>query len=119
MRGKRRRPAFLPQRQDRRSATPSTRSCGHDQTVVRVDHFSTMTPPEVILDRFVRTHLCREPGCRFYVGKLDIERVDSPSFRDFLYLVQESMNEALRLEGVKASGGAVQPPFHFDYLEVA
>ncbi len=28
------------------------------------------------------------------------------------------MNEALRLEGINASGGVEHPPFHFDYLEV-
>ena len=78
-----------------------------------------MTPPEVILDRFVRTRLCHNPGCRGYIGKLDIDRVQSPSFRAFLYLVQETMNEALRQEGVNASGGVVHRPFHFDYLDVA
>jgi hypothetical protein len=77
-----------------------------------------MTSPEVILDLFVRTRLCREPGCRDYIGKLDIERVESPSFWG-LYLIQDTMNEALRLEGVNASGGAAHPPFHFDYLDVA
>ena len=29
------------------------------------------------------------------------------------------MNEALRLEGVNASGGVEHPPFHFDYLDVS
>src|SRR5260370_30301493 len=29
------------------------------------------------------------------------------------------MNEALRLEGVNASGGVKPPPFHFDYLDVS
>jgi len=76
-------------------------------------------PPEVILDRWVRTQLRSEPGFSGYVGKLDIERVESPSFRSFLYLIQETMNEALRLEGVNASGGVEHPPFHFDYLDAA
>ena len=73
-----------------------------------------MAPPEVILDRWVRTQLRNEPGFSGYVGKLDIERLESPSFRSFLYLIQETMNEALRLEGVNASGGVEHPPFHFD-----
>ena len=78
-----------------------------------------MGPPEVILDRFVRTQLCNEAGFSGYLGKLDIETVESPSFRSFLYLVQDTMNEALRLEGVNASGGVEHPPFHFDYLDVS
>jgi len=77
-----------------------------------------MVPPEVILDRFVRTQLRNEPGFSNYRGKLAIERVESPSFRSFLYLIQETMNEALRLEGVNASGGIQHSPFHFDYLDV-
>jgi len=64
-----------------------------------------MVPPEVILDRFVRTQLCNEAGFSGYLGKLDTETIESPSFRSFLYLVQDTMNEALRLEGVNASGG--------------
>jgi len=78
-----------------------------------------MVPPEVILDRFVRTQLCNEAGFSGYLGKLDTETVESPSFRSFLYLVQDTMNEALRLEGVNASGGVEHPPFHFDYLDVS
>lgn len=77
-----------------------------------------MTAPEVILDRFVRTQLRNERGFSDYVGKLDIERVESPSFRSFLHLMQKTMNETLRLEGVNASGGVQHPPFHFDYLAV-
>ena len=78
-----------------------------------------MAPPEVILDRWVRTQLRNEPGFSGYVGKLDIERAEPPSFRSFLYLIQETMNEALRLEGVNASGGVEHPPFHFDYIDVS
>jgi hypothetical protein len=77
-----------------------------------------MTPPEVILDRFVRTRLRNEPGFSHYIGKLNIETVESPSFRSFLYLVQKTMNEELRSEGVNASGGVQHPPFRFDYLAV-
>jgi len=77
-----------------------------------------VAPPEVILDRFVRTQLRNEHGFSDYVGKLDIERVESPSFRSFLRLIQKTMNETLRLEGVNASGAVQHPPFHFDYLDV-
>jgi len=69
-----------------------------------------MAPPEVILDRWVRSQLRNEPGFSGYIGKLDIERVESPSFHYFLYLMQETMNEALRLEGANASGGVEYPP---------
>lgn len=78
-----------------------------------------MAPPEVILDRWVRTQLRNEPGFSGCLGKLEIERVESPSFRSFLYLIQKAMNEALGSEGVNASGGIEHPPFHFDYLEVS
>lgn len=76
-----------------------------------------MTAPEVILDRWVRTQP-RHRGCVVYVGKLDIEKVEPPSFRSFLYFVQDAMNAALRSENVNASGGVEHPPFHFDYLQV-
>lgn len=71
-----------------------------------------MTPPEVILDRYVRENF---PKC--YSGKLDIERIGSPSFRTFLYGLKIETNEALELENANASGGVVHPPFHFDYLQ--
>jgi len=77
-----------------------------------------VVPPEVILDSFVRTQLRNERGFSNYIGKLDIGKVESPSFRSFLRLIQKTMNETLRLEGVNASGGIQHPPFHFDYLDV-
>jgi hypothetical protein len=73
-----------------------------------------MTPPEVILDRSIRN----EPEFSSYSGKLDIERVESSTFRAFLSSFQSEMNEALRLENANASGGTEHPPFHFDYLDV-
>jgi hypothetical protein len=77
-----------------------------------------MVPPEVILDRWVRTQLRNEPGFAGYVGKLNIELVEPPSLRASLYFMQEAMNEALRLENTNVSGGVKHPPFHFDYLDV-
>jgi hypothetical protein len=77
-----------------------------------------MTPPEVILDRWVRLQSRRHRDCLGYVGKLDIEKLDSPSFRPFLRFVQDAMNAALQLENSNASGGVEHPPFHFDYIEV-
>jgi hypothetical protein len=35
-----------------------------------------------------------------------------------LYVIRETMNEALRLEGPNASGGVEHLPFHFDFLDV-
>jgi hypothetical protein len=78
-----------------------------------------MTPPEIILDRIVRNELRQEDGCSGYSGKLDIDRIEPESLRSFLHLVQSTMNEGLRLEGVNASAGVEHPPFHFDYLDVA
>jgi hypothetical protein len=78
-----------------------------------------MTPPEVILDRWVKKISCTHPPFRGYVGKLDIEKLASPPLRQFLHVVQEVMNRALASENVNASGGVKHPPFHFDYLEVA
>jgi hypothetical protein len=71
-----------------------------------------MTPPEIILDRYVKENFPRN-----YSGKLDIERVGSPSLRTFLYGLQIETNDALRLENANASGGVAHPPFHFDYLD--
>ncbi len=33
--------------------------------------------------------------------------------------LQQNANEALRLEGINASGGTEHPPYHFDFLEVS
>ena len=76
-----------------------------------------MAPPEVILDRYIRTQLRTRPGCSDYVGKLDIDSVEPPEFRFLLHLVQGTMNEALRRENANASGGVAHPPFHFDYID--
>jgi hypothetical protein len=77
-----------------------------------------MAPPEVILDLCL-IQLRKEAGCSGYIGRLDIERVEPPSFRSFLYLFKKTMNEALRLENANASGGVQHPPFHLDYLDVS
>jgi hypothetical protein len=76
-----------------------------------------MVPPEDILDRFVKTVLQHETGCSTYRGTLDVEQIESPSFRDFLFLIKRTMNEALRLENDNVSGGVEHSPFHFDYVD--
>jgi hypothetical protein len=78
-----------------------------------------MVPPEIVLDRYVRTKLVNEPGFASYLGKLNIDRVQSQSFASLLRAVQSTLNEALRLEGINASGGVAHPPFHFDFLDVS
>ena len=78
-----------------------------------------MLPPEVVLDRWIKERRQRcESGFSEYVGTLNIDGVDPPSFRSFLQQIKETMNEELRLEGPNASGGVKHPPFHFDYIEV-
>jgi hypothetical protein len=74
-----------------------------------------MAPPEVILDRLLRN----EPEFSRYLGKVDIERVEPPSFRALLSMFQNEINEALRKENTNASGGVEHPPFHFDYVDSA
>jgi len=77
-----------------------------------------MTPPEVVLDRWIKLQASTRPQCRNYVGKLDVDKVNPPSFRSFLHFVQGTMNLALQSENANASGGVEHAPFHFDYLEV-
>jgi hypothetical protein len=73
----------------------------------------TTTPPEVILDRYVKAYFPKD----LYFGKLAIESVSSPTLRGFLHFIQEGMNDGLRMENPNASGGIKHPPFHFDYLD--
>jgi len=77
-----------------------------------------MTPPEVVLDRWLKKQARERPGCQGYIGKLDIDKVMPTSFGSFLAFVQGAMNLALQSENANASGGAAHPPFHFDYVEV-
>lgn len=79
---------------------------------------SPIPAPEVILDRWIKERRSRhESGFSGYLGTLDIERVGSPSFRSFLYLIRDLMNEALRSKG-PTLGGVEHPPFHFDFVDV-
>lgn len=71
-----------------------------------------MVPPEVVLDRWIKERCRRrESGFSEYLGVLDVEGVEPHSFRSFLQLIKETMNEALRLEGPNASGGVEHPRF--------
>jgi hypothetical protein len=76
-----------------------------------------MTPPEVVLDRWLKAQARERPSCRNYVGKLDLGNVKPSSFGALLQLVQGALNLALQSENANASGGAAHPPFHFDYIE--
>jgi hypothetical protein len=75
--------------------------------------------PEIILHRWVTEQSRIHPECRDYVGVLDIEKVESSSFRSLLRIVRDAMNGALRSETKNASGSTEHPPYHFDYIEVS
>jgi len=77
-----------------------------------------MTPPDVVLDRWLKAQARERPSCRSYVCKLDLDKVKPSSFGSLLQFVQGALNLALQSENANASGGAVHPPFHFDYVEV-
>ncbi len=77
-----------------------------------------MPAPEIILDRWVRKQSQECPLFAGYLGKLDLDTVEPPSFSSFLRFVQNTMNRALQLENANASGGNLHPPYHFDYLQV-
>jgi hypothetical protein len=77
-----------------------------------------VTPPDVILDRWIKAQSPTQSECVGYVGKLDLEKLNPRSFGSFLGFLQEIINSALRSENVHASGGVEHPPFHFDYIEV-
>lgn len=78
-----------------------------------------MTPPEIVLDRWLKEQARQRPGCRNYIGKLDLRKVKPPSFGSFLQFLQGAMNQGLESENANASGGTTHPPFHFDYVEVS
>lgn len=77
-----------------------------------------MVAPEIILDRWVKKQSRERPQFAGYVGKLNLETVEPSTVRNFLMFVQDTMNSALQLENVNASGGVQHPPYHFDYLHV-
>jgi hypothetical protein len=74
--------------------------------------------PDVLLHHLITSN--NGPGQEFegYIGKLDLDKVEPESFRDFLKTLHEGTNVALGLEGFNASGGTVHPPYYFDFLEV-
>ena len=76
-----------------------------------------MDLPEVVLDRWIKAQSSQHPALAGYLGKLDLEKVESSS-RPFLRLVQDTMNSALQSENANASDGVKHPPFHFDYIQV-
>ena len=77
-----------------------------------------MTPPDIVLDRWLKTQARERPSCRSYVGKLDLDKVKPSSLGALLRFVQGALNLALQSENANASGGTAHPPFHFDYIEV-
>jgi hypothetical protein len=77
-----------------------------------------VAPPEVILDRWIKRQSREHPRLAGYVGKLDIEKLDSEAFQSLLSLIQEGMNRALEVGRTSVPGGGTHLPFHFDYVEV-
>jgi len=78
-----------------------------------------VTPPEVVLDRIIRSQNGPKQPFAGYIGKSDLDKVKPESLRDLLKFRQENANRALGLEGYNASGGTEHPPYHFDFLEVS
>ncbi len=78
-----------------------------------------MNHPEVVLHRLVTSHNGPKQQFEGYIGKLDLDKVEPESLRNLLKFLQQNANEALRLEGINASGGTEHPPYHFDFLEVS
>jgi hypothetical protein len=78
-----------------------------------------MVPPEIVLDRWLKTQAHERQEFRGYIGKADIDGAQPDSFGSLLHLLQGSMNQALQSENANASGGTEHPPFHFDYAEVS
>jgi hypothetical protein len=99
-------------------ASQSARSVRHPPPG-STQYNEAMTPPDIVLDRWLKAQARERPrACRSYVGKLDLDKVEPSSFGSFLQFVQGALNLALQSENANASGGAVHPPFHFDYVEV-
>ena len=90
------------------------RACGSERS-----YTLNVTHPDVVLHRLVTSHNGSGQQFEGYIGKLDLDKVEPESFRDFLKLLQQNTNGALRLEGFNASGGTEHPPYHFDFLEVS
>ncbi len=78
-----------------------------------------MNHPEVVLHRLVTSHNGPKQQFEGYIGKLDLDKVEPESLRNLWKFLQQNANEALRLEGINASGGTEHPPYHFDFLEVS
>ncbi|MGC2245357.1 MAG: hypothetical protein WA609_02025 [Terriglobales bacterium] len=79
---------------------------------------SSVTPPEIILDRWIKRQSREHPRLAGYVGKLDIGKLDSEALESLLNLIQQGMNRALEVGRTSVPGGDSHPPFHFDYVEV-
>jgi hypothetical protein len=77
-----------------------------------------VTYPDVVLHHLMTSN--NGPGQEFegYIGKQDLDKVDPESWRNVLKTLHEGTNLALGNEGFNASGGAVHPPYYFEFLEV-
>jgi hypothetical protein len=73
------------------------------------------TPPEVLLDRFLRSDLRRAADREMYRGKKDLERLE-PGLGSLLTSVQTTFNKALSQRGNTFARGRASN-FHFDYVD--
>ena len=73
-------------------------------------------PPEVLLDRYLKSESRSRKDRANYKGKQDLALLE-PSWRSLLTTIQLAMNEALRLERANMSGHFAHPRFHFDYVD--
>jgi hypothetical protein len=72
-------------------------------------------PPEVLLDRFLKSSLRSRMDRERYIGKQDLARLEL-GLGSLLTNVQDALNEALRQRGNVFAKGRC-PNFHFDYVD--
>jgi hypothetical protein len=72
-------------------------------------------PPEIILDRYLRSSRSSKKDRGVYRGKQRLDLLE-PEFRSLLIGVQNTVNEALRQRGNTFAKGRYSN-FHFDYID--
>ena len=79
-----------------------------------------MLPPEVLLDRFLRSNKLTPSERAVYKGKQDLRALErlEPSLGSLLLKVQETLNADLRQQGNTFAKGRLRN-FHFDYIDAS
>lgn len=75
-----------------------------------------MIPPEVLLDRFLRSDKLTPSERAVYKGKQDLQALE-PSLGSLLVDVQETLNLDLRQQQGNTFKMGLQRNFHFDYID--